>query len=120
MAAMLKSISLLALLGLPALATAKTVSMPMYRPEGRNVHARSKLARRSGTYTVNIGNDLSDGLYFVNATVGTPGQVVQLQVDTGSSDIWMFSPAACNEAQCLGGSCKFGKRSLYSRPVINH
>jgi len=110
MAAMLKSITLLALVALPALASAKTLSLPIFQPEKRNIHARSKLARRaSGTASVSLGNDIQNGLYYVNATVGTPGQIVQLQIDTGSSDIWMFSPSACSEAQCLGGSFNIQK-----------
>jgi predicted aspartyl protease len=115
MAAMLKSITLLALVALPALASAKTLSLPIFQPEKRNIHARSKLARRaSGTASVSLGNDVQDGLYYVNATVGTPGQTVQLQIDTGSSDIWMFSPSACQEAHCLGHSCKLSLFFVFS------
>ncbi|KAB8275513.1 aspartic peptidase domain-containing protein [Aspergillus minisclerotigenes] len=46
------------------------------------------------------------GLYWVNANVGTPPQPVQLQVDTGSSDVWMFGPQSCdlNTSPCLGNA----------------
>ena len=56
-------------------------------------------------FSVSLGNAIQSGLYYVNASVGTPPQTVQLQIDTGSSDIWMFGPGACNDPDsCLGGS----------------
>jgi hypothetical protein len=62
-----------------------------------------------------IGNSVTaTKLYFVNASVGTPPQMVQLQVDTGSSDVWMFGIHSCDPATslCLGGDCKcFYERS---------
>jgi hypothetical protein len=82
-------------------ASPKVFAMRMYRKE------RSILQKR-GTLSVNIGNAIVDGLYFVNASVGTPPQIVQLQVDTGSSDVWMFGPESCNPSTspCLGGDCE--------------
>jgi hypothetical protein len=82
-------------------ASPKVIAMRMYRKE------RSILQKR-GTLSVNIGNDVMYGLYFVNASVGTPPQKVQLQIDTGSSDVWMFGPKSCNTATspCLGGDCE--------------
>jgi hypothetical protein len=82
-------------------ASPKVFSMRMYRKE------RSILQKR-GTLSVNIGNDITNGLYFVNASVGTPPQNVQLQIDTGSSDVWMFGPHSCNTSTspCLGGGCE--------------
>lgn len=35
-------------------------------------------------------NFIPYGEYFVTALVGTPAQEIELIVDTGSSDIWMF------------------------------
>lgn len=113
MATMIKSISLLALIGFPALASAKTLSLPISGPQKRNIHTRSRLARRSGSHAVTLGNDVQDGLYYVNASVGTPAQTVQLQIDTGSSDTWMFDPTACSEVQCLGYSCKLCELSCF-------
>ncbi|RMZ39209.1 hypothetical protein AFCA_006425 [Aspergillus flavus] len=55
-----------------------------------------------------LGNDILDGkgLYWVNASVGTPPQPVQLQLDTGSRDVWMFGPQSCdlNTSPCLGNA----------------
>jgi hypothetical protein len=82
-------------------ASPKVFSMRMYRKE------RSILTKRD-PLSVNIGNAFTYGLYFVNASVGTPPQEVQLQVDTGSSDVWMFGPHSCNPSTslCLGGDCE--------------
>lgn len=33
-------------------------------------------------------------LYFINATVGTPPKSVRLHIDTGSSDLWVNTPAS--------------------------
>lgn len=55
-----------------------------------------------------LQNFIPYGEYFVTASIGTPAQDVELVLDTGSSDIWMFSPAACNDVGCQGGSCKLG------------
>jgi len=114
MATMIKSISLLALIGFPALASAKTLSLPIAGPQKRNIHTRSRLARRGSSHAVTLGNDVQDGLYYVNASVGTPGQTVQLQIDTGSSDTWMFDPTACKEVHCLGYSFNPQKSSTYT------
>ncbi|KAF7617712.1 hypothetical protein AFLA_006625 [Aspergillus flavus NRRL3357] len=55
-----------------------------------------------------LGNDILDGkgLYWVNASVETPPQPVQLQLDTGSRDVWMFGPQSCdlNTSPCLGNA----------------
>ncbi|KAN0085531.1 Aspartic peptidase domain containing protein, partial [Elaphomyces granulatus] len=42
--------------------------------------------------------------YFVNVSVGAPPQVVQLQVDTGSSDVWIFGAHSCDTitSSCSG------------------
>ncbi|KAJ5377433.1 uncharacterized protein N7496_004842 [Penicillium cataractarum] len=74
------------------------VSLPLHRSQRRSIVKRSHA-------TASLENDYIDGLFWVNATVGTPGQLVQLQIDTGSSDIWVFGARSCTESEsgCLGG-----------------
>lgn len=77
------------------------VSLPLYKNQRRSI-----VKRDHGT--ASLDNDYIDGLFWVNATVGTPGQQVQLQIDTGSSDIWVFGASSCAESStsCLGGFCE--------------
>lgn len=62
---------------------------------------RSRLARRQ---TVNsaISNQIIG--YFINVEVGTPGQNITLQLDTGSSDIW-FPSSDAQYCQSYQGGC---------------
>ena len=85
--------------------SAKVVPMS-FNKQKRDGH---DLARRAASLSVDLGNAFTNGLYFVNATVGTPGQNVALQIDTGSSDIWMFGPQSCDvqTSDCLGGNCEY-------------
>jgi hypothetical protein len=80
----------------------KVVKMNTYRTE------RKVLVKRAEPFNVTLGNAAAVGLYYVNASVGTPPQLIQLQIDTGSSDVWMFGPNSCNveTSPCLGGECK--------------
>ncbi|KAF2102958.1 acid protease, partial [Rhizodiscina lignyota] len=65
------------------------------------------LRRRAGSVQATLDNAQSNLLYLVNVTVGTPTQNFALQLDTGSSDIWI--PAAdsdvCQESnRCSNGA----------------
>lgn len=99
----LRSFSLLGLAA-SALAEPKVLHMPMARNPNPN-----PLAKRDTASVTVINAATSEGFYFVNATVGTPGQLVQLVLDTGSSDVWFFGPDSCDEqtSECLGGTCMF-------------
>lgn len=69
---------------------------------------RARLRTRA-TVTESLGNAQYFGLYYANITAGTPAQALSLQIDTGSSDVWLPSSDAqlCNSRQgCEGGSCK--------------
>lgn len=53
----------------------------------------SDLAKRA-TIKSYLFNDINNGLYSVNVSIGTPGQNFQLQLDTGSTDVWVNSASS--------------------------
>lgn len=76
------------------------------------IDKRTGLFKRAGTVTADLTNAKLQGLYFANVTVGTPGQQLQLQIDTGSSDVWVPAAEAplCGNQQeggCPNGQCEF-------------
>lgn len=86
----------------------------------------SSLRRRQGTVLETLTN--GELLYIANVTVGTPGQALSLQIDTGSSDVWMSSSSAslCTTAPtadyCFGGTFNPQNSNTYtpiSSPVFN-
>lgn len=62
----------------------------------------SKLFERQNFY-VPLGNTLAT--YQVEVSLGSPAQPISLRIDTGSSDIWVYSPGSCSA--CVGGVCKY-------------
>jgi Eukaryotic aspartyl protease len=59
------------------------------RKVANSAPANRRLRKRSGTVQATLYNAEGDFLYLVNTTVGTPPQNIALQIDTGSSDIWV-------------------------------
>ncbi|EXJ89702.1 hypothetical protein A1O3_02769 [Capronia epimyces CBS 606.96] len=90
--------------------------------EKRRVNAQEfprRLSRRdSNTVTATLDNELL--LYLINVTVGTPGQSISLQIDTGSSDIWFPAVNAdiCEQDSetCSLGTYDYSKSSTYADP----
>ncbi|KAI1372339.1 acid protease [Hypoxylon crocopeplum] len=65
--------------------------------------------RQDGTFTEVITNEKLRGGYFASCQVGTPGQNLTLQLDTGSSDIWVpSSTASVCETSSQNNGCTFG------------
>ncbi|MCJ1356080.1 MAG: hypothetical protein MMC33_006074 [Icmadophila ericetorum] len=70
-----------------------------FKKEKRQSSALEKLQRRQKVVSADITN--GDILYVINVTIGTPGQPFTLQLDTGSSDIWIpyIDSNACQQEQ---------------------
>ena len=51
--------------------------------------------------------------YFLNISVGTPGQLQSVHLDTGSSDLFVTSSDAayCQNGTCMGGTFDISKSS---------
>jgi hypothetical protein len=73
--------------------------------EKRETWSRPHLQRRAAA-DASVFNAQSSLMYLVNVTVGTPPQPLQLQLDTGSSDIWIpfASALPCMTGRCIEGS----------------
>ncbi|KAH8669449.1 aspartic peptidase domain-containing protein [Tricladium varicosporioides] len=80
------------------------------RRQLENQLASRGLEARAGTVTAGLFNDLQAGLYEANITIGTPGQTLQVQIDTGSSDVWVPSSSLqiCSQPVSSGGGCDGG------------
>jgi len=72
-----------------------------------------RLRKRAGTtFEEVITNERGRGGYFATCKVGTPGQDLTLQLDTGSSDIWVpeDTAAVCSTKTSQDpDGCSFGK-----------
>ena len=71
------------------------VSAPIAR---RSTSQRHAIYQRD-TDSVTLKNDYTNVQYTMNISIGTPPQPVTLQIDTGSTDLWVLTPAACLTAK---------------------
>ncbi|RYP62013.1 hypothetical protein DL770_009663 [Monosporascus sp. CRB-9-2] len=95
---------------------AQVVQWDIARRERRGLELDTRQARSIEEVII---NDKLNGGYFATCKIGTPGQDVTLQLDTGSSDIWVpaSSSAICTKSSssrgCMLGSFSAGDSSSF-------
>jgi hypothetical protein len=84
--------------------------------------ALSRRATGNGTTELTALNNITAAGYYADFTVGTPGQKITFQLDTGSSDTWMNSPdtSYCSSTiqQSQSGYCTSTCTSIHTLPLF--
>jgi len=93
------------------------LNLDIVRKDTRNFSpaSRDKLRLRKRA-PLQVTLDNLSTLYFANVTLGTPGQNLRLDIDTGSSDIWANSATSsyCQQTSCsASGTYNANKSSTY-------
>ncbi|KHO00201.1 Peptidase A1 [Metarhizium album ARSEF 1941] len=112
---LLRVVFVVFVLGTVTTVSGGTLSVPLQRrgpsPEHYKTLARaiSRRATDNGTAELTALNNITAAGYYVDFSIGTPGQSLKFQLDTGSSDTWMNSPQTryCRSAaaQSQSGYC---------------
>lgn len=85
---------LLALL-LAATASANVVRIPVARNSpGTTVSRRNPHLTKRASFTESLVNNITGGGYYASVSVGTPGQDIDMILDTGSSDAFIVASGA--------------------------
>ncbi|KFA72207.1 hypothetical protein S40288_06006 [Stachybotrys chartarum IBT 40288] len=86
--------------------SAGTLSVSINR---RPLNRFVSITKRDGTADLEAINNVTIGGYFAEMDIGTPGQTITFQLDTGSSDTWLNSVDTdlCNDdyLQSFSGYC---------------
>jgi hypothetical protein len=98
----MRSSTVSTILSVAALSTGSiaAVTMNIARSPGAGRLTRRSLSPRT-TITESLQNNVTDGSYMVDVTVGSTGQKLTLVIDTGSSDVWLLDSTAdvCTSAR---------------------
>jgi hypothetical protein len=94
-------------IALASTAQAQIIQFDIQRRDGLKPR---DLSRRADSITGVLTNQQIQGGYFLNVEVGTPPQNITLQLDTGSSDVWVPSSDAdiCTQVTQRNPGCTFG------------
>src|SRR6266487_4464949 len=71
----------------------RVLRMDIQKPERSIVDMRGRLRARNSVLEP-LANEQVQGGYYATVSIGTPGQSISLQIDTGSSDVWVPSSTA--------------------------
>lgn len=85
--------ALLALL-LAASAAANVLRIPVARNSPGTVTRRNPRLTKRASFTESLVNNITGGGYYASVSVGTPGQDIDMILDTGSSDAFVVASGA--------------------------
>ncbi|KAK6527733.1 hypothetical protein TWF694_004713 [Orbilia ellipsospora] len=89
---------------IPTASTPKVVSLPYVKHHKWGHIHPEQLKKRGHVNDPIINNDYDQPYnYLTKFSVGTPPQLMEFSIDTGSSEIYMFDPATCASIDCTGG-----------------
>ncbi|KAI1615080.1 aspartic peptidase domain-containing protein [Exophiala viscosa] len=96
------------------LASAGHISLGIQRTRGLDKRALSP--RDAGSIGVELVESADESLYAISLSVGTPPQPFDLQLDTGSSDLWVpwaGAQACIDQGGCPGGDFQYNESSTF-------
>lgn len=79
---------------LAATAAANVLRIPVTRNSPGTVTRRHPRLTKRASFTESLVNNITGGGYYASVSVGTPGQDIDLILDTGSSDAFVVAAGA--------------------------